>query len=93
LWSISIFFTFWYVYQEKSGNPSSQPSVGGGVPVEVLRRLAHFLILQASGQLSTVPTAAAPAAKEPAKVDKMPSRKRGSADMEDEAEVNSWQGF
>ena len=31
------------------GFPSTR--AGGGVPVEVLRRLAHFLILDASGQL------------------------------------------
>lgn len=35
--------------EEEMGYPSTRE--GGGVPVDVLRRLAHFLILEASGQL------------------------------------------
>ena len=61
--------------EEEMGYPSTR--AGGGVPVEVLRRLGHFLILMASGQLE-----AEPAKPQASKVQDSPpkSRKRGAAE-------------
>jgi hypothetical protein len=61
--------------EEEMGFPSTR--AGGGVPVEVLRRLAHFLILLASGQLEDVPPT-----PQASKVQDSPpkSRKRGAAE-------------
>ena len=60
--------------EEEMGFPSTR--AGGGVPVEVLRRLAHFLILDASGQLE--PTKPQTQVKEADSPKTVPTRKRGA---------------
>jgi hypothetical protein len=57
--------------EEEMGFPSTR--AGGGVPVEVLRRLAHYLILEASGHLAPPKEATPP---------KSSARKRGVSEVE-----------
>ena len=61
--------------EEEMGFPSTRD--GGGVPVEVLRRLGHFLILEASGHLAPPKEEAPAKAADPTPLPISSARKRG----------------
>ena len=70
--------------EEEMGFPSTR--AGGGVPVEVLRRLGHYLILEASGHLAP-PEEAPSKAADPTPPPKISARKRGLSEVEHTQEV------
>ena len=67
------------------GFPSTR--AGGGVPVEVLRRLGHYLILEASGHLAPPKEEAPAKAADPTPLPKSLARKRGLSEVEHTQEV------